>query len=747
VTLATATFSLTPKTVDLTLDFNPKATEDEAQDFSEEEPDSNSFPPKEPLSVALTTILEIDQALMESRNDLAETMASDSNKEDLGLETPLDLEALGDFRAEETAASSTTTYALTMAALKADDSLTKTEILAKPLSDEITPQGEAQADDSLITQTESLKGETFAQAEIHSDDVLAPDQAFAETDAINIVVAESSRAQDLEAAPDSVAALDSGDANDQAFAETDAINMVVAESPRAQDLEAAPDSGDAQDPAFTETRAINIVAADSSRAQDQTVATDSVDVKDQAFAETYAINIVVADSPLAQGQAAAPDSVDVQRPAFAETHAINIVNDLVPTAIAETLNPGSEAPLDPAPEVPISAKDWGSSGSMVDLAQAYEAEYEAEEAAAALAIREAALTLEVTQFFREDVETPPEPSLFDHLDDVDQTTKLNAWRALVKKELANRSKAQPVVTDSDSEAQKDASSNSDYLDPPVFELRPEDIIDVPLLQIDSPNYATFDASSPSVTPQSTTFIPASTSSFELAEDQSLNPYELLSVKDDELADELTTELTDLNEAEAALEPLLSLTAKPLTPALNDEPLVLVDAITTKEALSSSAFLETNLASPKASLATEEALDYQSPAQFTPSPLGGEEPALNQMVRDFEAQVNSSKAPTSPLTQTIDAPKEGSTTTESVTAPSPLEALAMTGYFEETYEGEGQEDADEAEDYEDEEELAEALADNLDFLPYGQLALELVIGTFEQRFALNGGKTQSFKRAY
>jgi hypothetical protein len=311
------------------------------------------------------------------------------------------------------------------------------------------------------------------------------------------------------------------------------------------------------------------------------------------------------------------------------------------------------------------------------------------------------LALELTQYLVESEvkPVPKEPTLFDDPLPSDYEKKLEAYRLFKKNRWSGSSKNAP-----------DSS-----LEPPTFELKAEDVIEVPLADIDglkpSLAFGEMDFFNESSTPDSVVDL----------------------TKEPDLADISPVSLNDLDELEKDDDPdPSSIAAKPLTPAPDDEePLVLVDAIEAKAALLSDSYV-TSASSGFSPADEDETALLADPANNAASATLAPESA------EIQAEFHDKSSATLNAAQNAPPVAAGSDPSDedSSEAPSePKEALdpqipaisEVPGLFSESAE-----------------DNFEALEDNLNYLPEGQIPIELFMATLEHRWALKSARKS---RAY
>jgi hypothetical protein len=357
------------------------------------------------------------------------------------------------------------------------------------------------------------------------------------------------------------------------------------------------------------------------------------------------------------------------------------------------------------------------------------------------AAKEDSLALELSQYLEKPKPEPaPEPSLFDDLHTAAATARLSAWATLVKNRLApppaptgDHSGDLPGDQRDDSQGDPKALAQGGPWgekddEPMLFELKPEDIIVVPLGEIDRLPYP-FALAEPPASPAAavqktlsvgagayglaTQKLAASESAFSptglarptpdssaaakayslAAGSMTTGPmaFELKEELDLELPAPLDSALSDLSGLEEALEAApISLAAKPLAPAQDDEPLiVLVDKIEAQPELSP-------LAEPRAEAEGSARPEAQPTLQVVPPPQ-----ALSKAEAPQEARAEAEAVPP------INGPLE--------------EPLALARRL-----------AAKAEEEAIEEEILE---ENLDYLPQGLRPVELFLATMEHRWSL------------
>ncbi|MDR1870365.1 MAG: hypothetical protein LBS60_00315 [Deltaproteobacteria bacterium] len=296
------------------------------------------------------------------------------------------------------------------------------------------------------------------------------------------------------------------------------------------------------------------------------------------------------------------------------------------------------------------------------------------------------LTIELAQYLVEEKASPKaEPSLFDNLGAVDPQESLKGWKRLVTKEAA-------ILA---------AVAKESTPEPPVFELTETDLILTPLSALDRPVKGESLSSLRAKTPK--TLLPVA-QVFDLDAPERLrwspasSEDPVLDLEASEVPEELTEgqldDLANLVEKEESL--TFSLTAKPLTAATEEEPLlVLVDKLESPPAAEGQLAAEN-----QPPIAQETGLSLETIV----------DPAIN-------LAHNPANIPSAALTE----PEPNNTPNLSLASPSSfLESIAAMALGNESLVREEE----------------EPLAENLEYLPEGYLPIELHLATLEQRRSLS-----------
>ncbi|MDR1085526.1 MAG: hypothetical protein LBP22_11905 [Deltaproteobacteria bacterium] len=229
---------------------------------------------------------------------------------------------------------------------------------------------------------------------------------------------------------------------------------------------------------------------------------------------------------------------------------------------------------------------------------------------------EFSLVLELDQFLdKPNQAKEAEPSLFDNLDtEVDSQAVVLAWEELVKKQNWTLPDQEAARSQDMNTALESQDVQATYNSPPVFELKPEDIITFTLsnAEIIDPDFAHSAAAASSGEPSGT---PAE---LPLSSESSVELKTLSFAIPQKVEDELNVALSDLIDDLSAeeIQPESGhqvLTARPLTPAPEEEPLLLVEQ-----------FLEPASPNPGAGLAVTDGLPvlpdvYGQPDTLSQSP--------------------------------------------------------------------------------------------------------------------------------
>ncbi|MDR2141766.1 MAG: hypothetical protein LBR11_08270 [Deltaproteobacteria bacterium] len=310
---------------------------------------------------------------------------------------------------------------------------------------------------------------------------------------------------------------------------------------------------------------------------------------------------------------------------------------------------------------------------------------------------ESSLTLELNQYFQPESEPRTEPSLFDNLSKVDPQKALEAWQALVKKQSQSRataSKPTPVepapnppvpAPAAAAGAENVAATDPNPAASMVFELRPEDIIVVPLSQLDLLP-AEPDNSSPEPVRDKATFYfepPQTTAELELAETPALK-----------LNPSLERNLGLLTESPST-EELSEDLSEDLSVALSDEIRPTPDPVNPVDTT-----IETTVTSVTTFLAK----------QLNPAPPAEEALLLTDMLEPERADAPAPAAPTSALS--AEPPLDSPVSLEPPAQFQPAESVAPSDQLEQFLEEEA----------------------NLIFLPEGHLPIEVFLATIEHRWS-------------